>query len=230
MTRLELSIAWRYLRSRRDSKLFSLISVIAIGGVIVGVSALIVIIGVMNGLQNDLREKILVGSPDIRVLPFGDDMTMVDWQQTLETVRKQPGVVAAAPFIHTQAVANAGHRYNEGVMVVGIERSRGRPQKVTTIGRQRCTATSGSQRRWKTTRRRVGGACTDRFGVLPATRSTSRLRLAPGSTPRRSWIPKSAVRGHRNLRDRMYEYDNPTCTWLSQSRRSSRVWEHGHRY
>ena len=74
MSRLELSIAWRYLRSRRGSKLLSLISVIAIGGVMVGVSALIVIIGVMNGLQRDLREKILVGSPDIRVLSFGDDL------------------------------------------------------------------------------------------------------------------------------------------------------------
>ena len=41
MTRLELSIAWRYLRSRRGSRLLSLISVIAIGGVLVGVSALI---------------------------------------------------------------------------------------------------------------------------------------------------------------------------------------------
>ena len=43
---------------------------IAIGGVLVGVSALIVIMGVMNGLQRDLREKILVGSPDLRVLPY----------------------------------------------------------------------------------------------------------------------------------------------------------------
>ena len=59
MTKLELQIAWRYLRSRRGSKLLSLISIIAIGGVMVGVSALIVIIGVMNGLQPDLREKIL---------------------------------------------------------------------------------------------------------------------------------------------------------------------------
>ena len=56
MTRLEMSIAARYLRSRRGSKLLSLISVIAIGGVLVGVSALILIIGVMNGLQRDLRE------------------------------------------------------------------------------------------------------------------------------------------------------------------------------
>src|SRR5678815_3959598 len=80
MSRLELSIAWRYLRSRRGSKLLSLISVIAILGVTIAVSALIVIIGVMNGLQTDMREKILIGSPDIRVLTYGEDMIMTDWE------------------------------------------------------------------------------------------------------------------------------------------------------
>lgn len=79
MRDLEVAIAWRYLRSRRGSRLLSLISVIAIGGVLVGVSALIVIMGVMNGLQRDLREKILVGSPDLRVLPYGSDMRMPEW-------------------------------------------------------------------------------------------------------------------------------------------------------
>src|SRR4030095_3525969 len=79
MSRLELGIAWRYLRSRRGSKLLSLISVIAIGGVIVGVSALIVIIGVMNGLQTDLREKILIGSSDLRVLTYGPHRVMIGW-------------------------------------------------------------------------------------------------------------------------------------------------------
>ena len=101
MTKLELQIAWRYLRSRRGSKLLSLISIIAIGGVLVGVSALIVIIGVMNGLQHDLREKILVGSPDIRVLSYGEDLKITDWPQVLDKVRKQPGVVTAAPFVLT---------------------------------------------------------------------------------------------------------------------------------
>ena len=121
MRRLEWSIAWRYLRSRRGSKLLSLISVIAIGGITVGVSALVVIIAVMNGLQTDLREKILVASPDVRVLTFGDDMRMDDWQQTLAKVKQQKGVVAAAPFVLTQAVLTAGHDYREGVQVAGIE-------------------------------------------------------------------------------------------------------------
>jgi lipoprotein-releasing system permease protein len=121
MSRLELSIAWRYLRSRRGSKLLSLISMIAIGGVIVGVSALIVIIGVMNGLQKDLREKILIGSPDVRVLTYGEDMKMAGWQPVLRAVRQLPGVVAAAPFVHSQAGITAGHDYGEGVFVMGIE-------------------------------------------------------------------------------------------------------------
>lgn len=133
MTRLEFSIAWRYLRSRRGAKLLSFISVIAIGGVMVGVSALIVIIGVMNGLQHDLREKILVGSPDIRVLTFGDDLKLPDWQKVIDTVRAQPGVVAASPFVLTQGLVSAGHDYAEGVYVVGLAPGKKGDAGVTSI-------------------------------------------------------------------------------------------------
>ena len=143
MSRLELSIAWRYLRSRRGSRLLSLISVIAIGGVIIGVSALIVIIGVMNGLQHDLREKILVGSPDIRVLSYGPDLKISDWRTVLAKVQRQPGVVAAAPFVMTEAGMSAGHDYVGGVMLVGIEAERRGAAEVTTIRRH---ATSGDFR------------------------------------------------------------------------------------
>jgi lipoprotein-releasing system permease protein len=149
---LELQIAWRYLRSRRGSKLLSLISIIAIGGVLVGVSALIVIIGVMNGLQHDLREKILVGSPDIRVLSYGEDLKITDWPRVLDKVRKQPGVVTAAPFVLTEALMTAGHDYAGGVYVVGLlPQGRGVPD-VTTIrshaisGDFRFASTDGQQR------------------------------------------------------------------------------------
>lgn len=121
MTRLELSIAWRYLRSRGGSRLFSFVSLIAIGGVLVGVSALILTNGVMTGMQSDLRDKILVGSPDLRVLTYGADLRMSDWRTTLDKVRKQPGIVEAAPFVLTQGLATAGHDYTEGVFVEGIE-------------------------------------------------------------------------------------------------------------
>ncbi|HMH25017.1 MAG TPA: ABC transporter permease [Gemmatimonadaceae bacterium] len=152
MTKLELQIAWRYLRSRRGSKLLSLISIIAIGGVLVGVSALIVIIGVMNGLQHDLREKILVGSPDIRVLTYGEDLKIDDWPTLLEKVRKQPGVVAAAPFVLTEGLMSGFHDYSGGVYIVGLQpQARGVPD-VTTIrshvtnGDFRFASTDGQQR------------------------------------------------------------------------------------
>ena len=50
ISRLELGIALRYLRSRRASRLLSLITVIAVGGVTVGVMALVIVLGVMNGM------------------------------------------------------------------------------------------------------------------------------------------------------------------------------------
>ena len=120
MTRLEVAIAWRYLRSRRGSQLLSLISVIAMGGVVVGVSALILVLGVMNGLQKDLRDKILIGSPDLRVLTVGDDLTMTDWKATLTKVRAQPGVVSAEPFVLKDALITKGNDYAEPVKVVGM--------------------------------------------------------------------------------------------------------------
>ena len=121
---LELSIAWRYLRSRRGSKLLSLISVIAIGGVLVGVAALVVIMGVMNGLQGDLQDKILVGSPDIRVMSYDDGMRMKDWHPVLDKAKKTPGVMKGAPFLQTQGIATRVHGttkgVTKGVAIVGI--------------------------------------------------------------------------------------------------------------
>ena len=72
-SRLDLRVAMRYLRSRRSSRLLSLITVIAVGGVTIGVMALVIVLGVMNGMQNDLREKILVVNPHLRVLTYGKD-------------------------------------------------------------------------------------------------------------------------------------------------------------
>ncbi len=143
MNKLELSIAWRYLRSRRGSSLLSLISVIAIGGVLVGVSALILIMGVMNGLQRDLREKILVGSPDIRVLSYGDDLKITDWQEILGKVKQQKGVVSAAPFVLVEGGMNAGHDYAGAAYVQGIPPEGRGAVEVTSIRRH---ATSGDFR------------------------------------------------------------------------------------
>ena len=170
MTKLELAIAWRYLRSRRGSRLLSLISVIAIGGVIVGVSALIVIIGVMNGLQSDLRDKILIGSPDIRVLTYGEDMAMSGWQKERDRVRRmKPAVVAVSPFVHSQAIISSGHQYKEGVFFMGIEPDAPGLNPVTRI---RTTARAGNFT--------FGTTDGNRRGVVLGIRLAERLNVTPG--------------------------------------------------
>jgi lipoprotein-releasing system permease protein len=132
-------MAWRYMRSRRGSRLLSLISVIAVAGVVVGVSALIVIMGVMNGMQRDLRDKILMASPDIRVLPYGVDMVMADWKETLARVRRDPGVVAADPFVIINGIVTPRSMFVTPVVVIGLPQADS-GHEVTKI---RETATAG---------------------------------------------------------------------------------------
>ena len=212
MRRLEWSIAWRYLRSRRGSKLLSLISVIAIGGITVGVSALVVIIGVMNGLQNDLRDKILVASPDVRVLTFGDDMRMDDWRPTLAKVKKQKGVVAAAPFVLTQAVINAGHSYNEGVQVEGIEPEGPGVENVTSV---RQHALRGNNFKFRSSSGEIRGAVlgkllAERLNAFPGDRvtllSAGGSQLNPVTGAPVPHITQLEVTGL--FETGMYEYDN----------------------
>jgi len=131
-SRLDLRVAMRYLRSRRSSRLLSLITVIAVGGVTIGVMALVIVLGVMNGMQNDLREKILVVNPHLRVLTYGEGLRLDDWPDVLKKVRATQGVVAAAPFILSQGIVSAGHDYAEGVAVVGIEADTG-TRSVTSL-------------------------------------------------------------------------------------------------
>src|SRR6266436_2116042 len=131
---LDLQVAMRYLRSRRSSRLLSLITVIAVGGVTIGVMALVVVLGVMNGLQNDLREKILVVNPHLRVLTYGEGLRLDAWRETLGKVRRTPGVEAAAPFVLSQGLISAGHDYAEGVAVIGVESDTG-SREVTSLRR-----------------------------------------------------------------------------------------------
>ena len=213
MTRLELSIAWRYLRSRRGSKLLSLISVIAMGGVLVGVSALIVIIGVMNGLQRDLREKILIGSPDIRVLTYGEDMKIDGWREVLQRVRRLPGVVAAAPFVLTQAGVTTGSDYAEGAYIYGIESEDPGVPDVTSIRRHAVKGAGDFRFASSDGRRRgvvLGKLLAARLNVFPG----EKLRLVSFAGARNmsasvGFVPRFEELEVTGLFETgMYEYDN----------------------
>ncbi|HYR31645.1 MAG TPA: FtsX-like permease family protein [Gemmatimonadales bacterium] len=166
---LELRVALRYLRGHAASRLVSLITLIAVGGVTVGVMALVVVLGVMNGMQADLRDKILVANPHVRVLTFGEGLRLDDWHRVLQQVRRAPGVAAAAPFVMTQGLISAGHDYAEGVEVLGLEPDTGR-RSVTTLPRH---FTKGDLT-FRTTREDVEG------GIALGARLSAKLSAFPG--------------------------------------------------
>ncbi len=99
---LELWVALRYLRGRRRERFISLITWISVGGVAVGVTALIVVLSVMTGFERDLRDKILGTNAHVVVYPMGG--TLTDYRRVTRKVRAVEGVVAATPFVSGQVM------------------------------------------------------------------------------------------------------------------------------
>src|SRR5260221_13568843 len=92
----------RYLRARRRQRFVSLIAVISLVGVTIGTFALTVVLSVMSGFQEDLRDRLLSFNPQITVerTRVGDsDSTAL--QQRIATLQ---GVVGVAPFIASQVM------------------------------------------------------------------------------------------------------------------------------
>ena len=117
MTRYELFIGRRYLRSRRGSRFVSFISIISMVGVAIGVAVLIVVLSVMNGFERELREHILRRTAHATISALGAGLT--DWAAMAERARAHPGVLAAAPYIENQALLIAGRR-SSGAIVSGV--------------------------------------------------------------------------------------------------------------
>ncbi len=117
---LELYLAARNLSARSRSRFMNLITIIAIGGIGVGVMALIVVIGVMSGLQTEVRDRILGTNPHIMVLTFGEGLRLDDWEQPLEQLRQDEAVTIAEPFIYTESLIFQDVNYQQGVAVRGV--------------------------------------------------------------------------------------------------------------
>ena len=117
---LELLIALRYLASRKKTRFLSLISFIAVGGVFVGVAALIIVMSVMSGLQKDLREKILANTPHIVFQRYNNE-PFEDYRDLLRRIGDVPGVQGVAPFIYTEGIVGHGRNLNEGAVIRGVD-------------------------------------------------------------------------------------------------------------
>jgi lipoprotein-releasing system permease protein len=114
----ELFIGLRYLRAKRKSTFISIITLISTAGVALGVMALIVVIAVMTGFEEDLKEKILGTNAHLVVL--GDRGAIPEYRQAMERLRSMEGVEAVTPFVYNQVMITSGRNVS-GVVLRGID-------------------------------------------------------------------------------------------------------------
>jgi lipoprotein-releasing system permease protein len=113
----ELFISLRYLKAKRKQIFVSIITFISIAGIFLGVAALIIVLAVMNGFENDLRNKILGINSHIVLMQYSGAVS--DYQKIMKDVGEVSGVIASTPFIYSQVMLkNGGH--TGGVVLRGI--------------------------------------------------------------------------------------------------------------
>jgi lipoprotein-releasing system permease protein len=105
MNSLPLFVGLRYVRARSHKFFVSFITWVSLVCVCLGVMALIVILSVMNGLEGELRDRLLALSAHARVFVPPESHVTPDWAALADTVRRAPNVRGASPFIEIEALA-----------------------------------------------------------------------------------------------------------------------------
>jgi len=115
----ELFISFRYLKAKRKQTVISLITFISMAGVALGVMALVIVLAVMTGFQNDMRDKILETNAHVVVLSHESE-GIGNYQEVISKAEEVPEVVAVAPFIYSQVMLSSS-RNAMGVVLRGID-------------------------------------------------------------------------------------------------------------
>jgi lipoprotein-releasing system permease protein len=161
-----LWVASRYLRTHRHSGFITLLTGISIGGVALGVTALLTVLAVMNGFEREIQTRI--AGTDAHLVLLGMTAAGVrEPQPLIERLHHQPGVVGVAPFTYVKAMIFR-QGFTEGLVVKGVDLAAER--SVTTIGHHIEPALDSIPRRT------TGGAP----GIVLGSELASRLSAAVG--------------------------------------------------
>ncbi len=115
---LEMYIGLRYTRAKRRNHFISFISLISMLGIALGVMALIVVLSVMNGFENELRGRILGMVSHVTISSFRGPLN--EWRELREQGMAHPDVIGGAPY--TEAEAMISNRSSvSGALVRGID-------------------------------------------------------------------------------------------------------------
>ena len=117
MNYLSFFMAYKYLRSKKNSRFTAIISKSSIIGIALGIAAIVVVMSIMNGFHSEMRDKIL--SMVSHVIVTEKNYTLENWQQLKKEIDQNELVVNSAPYVEGQAMFS--HNGNvHGVQLKGI--------------------------------------------------------------------------------------------------------------
>ena len=114
----ELFVGLRYLKAKRKQTFISVITFISILGITVGVTALIIVLSVMAGFEDTLKDKILGVNANVVITGLGRGVS--DYGTVRDEVMKVKGVVGASPFTYNQAMISASGGVT-GAVIRGLD-------------------------------------------------------------------------------------------------------------
>ncbi len=113
----ELFVGMRYTRAKRRNHFISFISFTSMVGIGLGVAALIVVLSVMNGFQEELRSRILGVASHLQIT--GANNLLSDWSKISSKVQTTKHVSGTAPYIMAQGMLSNGQAV-QGAIVRGV--------------------------------------------------------------------------------------------------------------
>ncbi|HIX40450.1 MAG TPA: lipoprotein-releasing ABC transporter permease subunit [Candidatus Desulfovibrio intestinigallinarum] len=201
--RFETFVALRYLFSRRKQTFIYIISLMSILGVGLGVGALVVVLGVYNGLTTDMRDKILGANAHAIVMAHTPN-AFEHVPDIAERAGKAPHITGATPFIYSEVMLSSG-RGVKGIILRGIDPQTAAP--VVTMLQQLRAGSVADLEQEGTPGIIIGDELASRLGLIVGSRinmlSSSGESGASGFKPR---IRPFVVRGI--FKTGMYEYDS----------------------
>jgi lipoprotein-releasing system permease protein len=113
---IEIAIGLRYTRAKRRNHFISFISLASMLGIAIGVTALITVISVMNGFEQELRARILGMVAHATISGAGEDLE--NWPRAIELAGQDARVIGAAPYVERESLLQAGR--TQGALLRGV--------------------------------------------------------------------------------------------------------------
>lgn len=110
----ELYIGLRYTRTKRRTHFISFISLISMLGIALGVTALITVLSVMNGFEQELRDRILGMASHATITTYAGNLE--NWEALTDSLKDQPDIVAMAPYVRGETMLSNGKRVSGGIL------------------------------------------------------------------------------------------------------------------